>query len=1032
MVTNLQGLTLGQQVRGNQNDQLTGGYLNRTQRQISKIKYDEEYRKLKERAEQINSNIKTLEEYKQTYETLNPELKQFFRPPAEIENEINRQKSYDLSRIDAKIEEYNKKLAIEKNLQYTSKDQLAQTEHEMEANKYQTIIYALQNNKGKINEGYSYDSIVNYAESLGDYEIQKITSKGSILQYDNISSSNISEFQKNYPSEKLILNQKGDVIGVESGIFQKTYRLEEYKKAVEYNNKLYDDYVKATSKMQSISPTVKMLQEVKTGNIPLIRMDQKPLPSKIKTDFTFKDVGYIPYVAPLRTYTTDLNKVAFNNDNNYIYVKDQEKANRLNKQEQERYSKDLKNQQQKRTGSITFENYVNYKIEKIVNTKIPLDIYGNKASFKDVIRYTETRAGAGIIDPDKIENFLLKNPVIPLEGLTPTMVWRMSLFEPLIAETLGGVSKVEGYGGKVGGLEIKGKPEIAGVIKIKNEDVESKSIIKAGKNEEVSYGRFKVKVNEEGDLAYSRGYVSNIGDTKAGITISKQRSVISVNKEIGVGQISYKGIIKEDLGSVPAFKSGSLSKDIQTIKDIDLIGSNNWMRKTISKTKDQIKAQIPKSQETLYVIYKDVKKKNQYKVLGTTKFEEQSFLTTPRVENRILKDIKYYDELTGEVIKSTDIKSYLDLEKNYGKESRIKTGKVYDVKVLTDVLSKRKFKTSDVNIRYLVKILEDEPKPIYDVPEGIITFEKTGKDIADFTDMQLDKISKPSKKTPLSDTFKAKTPKEKVINKIMRDMFPEQKFPEKTITMEKIEKANIQAVEKQLLDQLEKENIKKIIRSVTTPPLEEYSIFGKKGVQPRGAIWGDFNEKTSLGKEIIKSNLPDNFGDSFSNLPKNFEKENNKIMGKINMNLKDAVKEKTKNQIKQQNKNDLKFESGQINVNLFDVSQKLDQLTGLKFKEALKTEQIFDQGFNQTPVEFSILKSSFIGMGGLDFWDLKQKIRKKKKKKIIKNINDLSLFPDFTSKALGLETKELRIKDVNKALRKVMTGFEIKRGVRLK
>lgn len=59
---------------------------------------------------------------------------------------------------------------------------------------------------------------------------------------------------------------------------------------------------------------------------------------------------------------------------------------------------------------------------------------------------------------------------------------------------------------------------------------------------------------------------------------------------------------------------------------------------------------------------------------------------------------------------------------------------------------------------------------------------------------------------------------------------------------------------------------------------------------------------------------------------------------------------------------------------------------------------------------------------------VKQKI--KSKKRITPEI--YGLLPDFTSRAIGLSPQEFNIKDVNKAVRKLQTGFEIRTGGRIK
>lgn len=74
------------------------------------------------------------------------------------------------------------------------------------------------------------------------------------------------------------------------------------------------------------------------------------------------------------------------------------------------------------------------------------------------------------------------------------------------------------------------------------------------------------------------------------------------------------------------------------------------------------------------------------------------------------------------------------------------------------------------------------------------------------------------------------------------------------------------------------------------------------------------------------------------------------------------------------------------------------------------------------------LPKVIFGFGGDDAL-LKKKILERKQK----NKKDIyALLPDFTARALGLKPQELSLEELNKATRKVQTGFEIRTGARLK
>lgn len=76
--------------------------------------------------------------------------------------------------------------------------------------------------------------------------------------------------------------------------------------------------------------------------------------------------------------------------------------------------------------------------------------------------------------------------------------------------------------------------------------------------------------------------------------------------------------------------------------------------------------------------------------------------------------------------------------------------------------------------------------------------------------------------------------------------------------------------------------------------------------------------------------------------------------------------------------------------------------------------------FKYKPFKYSVSESG-----------LYEKVKKKMKKRR-RFPETLGLFPDFTSRIVGLEPQEVSMKDVNKALKKIKTGFEVRTGGRIK
>jgi len=97
----------------------------------------------------------------------------------------------------------------------------------------------------------------------------------------------------------------------------------------------------------------------------------------------------------------------------------------------------------------------------------------------------------------------------------------------------------------------------------------------------------------------------------------------------------------------------------------------------------------------------------------------------------------------------------------------------------------------------------------------------------------------------------------------------------------------------------------------------------------------------------------------------------------------------------------------------------------------LKTTPTFSMGTTLPP---SILKDPVIKPNPIPkpfVWPyLEQRGSKKKKKKSTKRVQELLLLPDFTTRALGLKPKVIKRTDAMKEVRKILSGFELRKGVK--
>jgi len=146
-------------------------------------------------------------------------------------------------------------------------------------------------------------------------------------------------------------------------------------------------------------------------------------------------------------------------------------------------------------------------------------------------------------------------------------------------------------------------------------------------------------------------------------------------------------------------------------------------------------------------------------------------------------------------------------------------------------------------------------------------------------------------------------------------------------------------------------------------------------------------------------------------------------------------------------KNDLMLKNNVKLDVLLKNNLKYDQLTQVKTVTAIKTAPLlktqlkgmldFDVGvpsladpvFKQPKIpkiDYTPLPKPFVSPY------LKDSINKKRKGKGKNRIGELSYMPDFTSRSLGLKAETVTQKQAQKKLKKLLTGLEIRRGVKVK
>lgn len=200
--------------------------------------------------------------------------------------------------------------------------------------------------------------------------------------------------------------------------------------------------------------------------------------------------------------------------------------------------------------------------------------------------------------------------------------------------------------------------------------------------------------------------------------------------------------------------------------------------------------------------------------------------------------------------------------------------------------------------------------------------------------------------------------------------------------------------------QSSKSSLDTALRQPTTPP----SISLKSQIKNITKLEAKSTSISGLGISAI----------SFTGLKNNVSLKNNL---KFNNRLKNMLKEDY--QIKNANKQ---------TTSLIQLSgQKLNQPqlfdTGLENITKINIPNVNDPIFNYNPIPTPTIPFNF------DFPTKRQSQRKKSLKKMMQ---DYTYLPDFTSRSLGLESKTLTQKQAQKQLKKIMTGFEIRRPIKIK
>jgi len=178
--------------------QLQSSRLTRTQRVIGKrtaqlenIKRRKDYQALKEKAEQIQqekfSNITNLNDYEKQYNSLSPDIKQFFSTPQQLRTEQTQRIKSNIPKVEEKIfyareqnnknetdfrKDWNQVTKISDTKQRQDEKRKLKNEYDEEKKYWKGYLKGLGEglNKLKTGQDISYNDVENYADDLGDYE----------------------------------------------------------------------------------------------------------------------------------------------------------------------------------------------------------------------------------------------------------------------------------------------------------------------------------------------------------------------------------------------------------------------------------------------------------------------------------------------------------------------------------------------------------------------------------------------------------------------------------------------------------------------------------------------------------------------------------------------------------------------------------------------------------------------------------------------------------------------------------------------
>lgn len=217
--------TFGQQLQS----QKQTGRLTRTQRILQnkeKLRQNERFAQLKNEAERIKeerfSKTATIEEYTTEYNKLSPELKQFFASPQELTVQREKRIAEGKTNVNQVLEKWQKE--IDEKRAYI--EQLKQRwnerpnsyrsdpnnrkrfnedikSYEQDITQSQNQIYYLQSSVGKIEQGYNWTDLVDYAEQ-----------KASAVRNRKENTVKLNEQLKNNPDLVGIYDVNKRVVGV--------------------------------------------------------------------------------------------------------------------------------------------------------------------------------------------------------------------------------------------------------------------------------------------------------------------------------------------------------------------------------------------------------------------------------------------------------------------------------------------------------------------------------------------------------------------------------------------------------------------------------------------------------------------------------------------------------------------------------------------------------------------------------------------------------------------------------------------------